>query len=319
MSRRRWPLEHDRGCRRRWSDRGLPSLRNRSPSCGPGWPRADAHRRSSEPISADAERAPEPVVREPIAVTPSAQNRPADRRRSREPIAMTSSRASVPSDIAVARREAVDIVPHSRCVTHAAAVAHVAVVTHVVDRVTHADAARERRGKGADSTCHRDAKAAEAARRSLQSCSCCSPAAERWRRGAFSAAAALTTGTVVGHDEPAGRAGRPRRQAAGRVSDHADGRRGHARPRAARRRRAANDVARRRRGRPARRSTSSWPRVGRSPSGSLQVRTEPAGAKVSVDGVARGVSPVIVADLAPGEHAVVVETESGIDEADGDR
>jgi hypothetical protein len=45
--------------------------------------------------------------------------------------------------------------------------------------------------------------------------------------------------------------------------------------------------------------------------GSLQVRTEPAGAKVSVDGVARGTSPVIVADLAPGEHTVVVEGESG--------
>ena len=45
--------------------------------------------------------------------------------------------------------------------------------------------------------------------------------------------------------------------------------------------------------------------------GSLQVRTEPAGAQISVDGVARGVSPVTVADLAPGEHTVVVETDAG--------
>ena len=39
--------------------------------------------------------------------------------------------------------------------------------------------------------------------------------------------------------------------------------------------------------------------------GQLQVRTEPAGARVTVDGVARGTSPVTVADLTPGEHAVV--------------
>ncbi|HEY3044020.1 MAG TPA: PEGA domain-containing protein, partial [Vicinamibacterales bacterium] len=45
--------------------------------------------------------------------------------------------------------------------------------------------------------------------------------------------------------------------------------------------------------------------------GSLHVRTEPAGAKVSVDGVARGSSPLVVADLAPGEHSVTVEGESG--------
>jgi hypothetical protein len=45
--------------------------------------------------------------------------------------------------------------------------------------------------------------------------------------------------------------------------------------------------------------------------GSLQVRTEPAGAKVTVDGVARGISPVIVSDLSPGEHAVMLESENG--------
>jgi len=48
-----------------------------------------------------------------------------------------------------------------------------------------------------------------------------------------------------------------------------------------------------------------------STSGHLQVRTEPAGAKVSVDGVSRGTSPVTVADLPPGEHAVLLESEHG--------
>ncbi len=45
--------------------------------------------------------------------------------------------------------------------------------------------------------------------------------------------------------------------------------------------------------------------------GHLQVRTEPAGAKVSVDGASRGTSPVTVADLAPGEHAVLLESDRG--------
>jgi hypothetical protein len=45
--------------------------------------------------------------------------------------------------------------------------------------------------------------------------------------------------------------------------------------------------------------------------GSLQVRTEPAGAKVSVDGVPRGASPVIISDLSPGEHLVAVEGVNG--------
>jgi hypothetical protein len=45
--------------------------------------------------------------------------------------------------------------------------------------------------------------------------------------------------------------------------------------------------------------------------GQLQVRTEPAGAQVSVDGVARGKSPVVVADLTPGQHQVVVESDLG--------
>jgi len=45
--------------------------------------------------------------------------------------------------------------------------------------------------------------------------------------------------------------------------------------------------------------------------GQLLVRTEPAGARVTVDGVARGPSPVTVAALAPGEHAVQVESDLG--------
>ncbi len=48
-----------------------------------------------------------------------------------------------------------------------------------------------------------------------------------------------------------------------------------------------------------------------STSGQLQVRTEPAGAKVSVDGTPRGVSPVTIAELTPGEHAVLLESDRG--------
>jgi hypothetical protein len=48
-----------------------------------------------------------------------------------------------------------------------------------------------------------------------------------------------------------------------------------------------------------------------STSGELRVRTEPAGARVSVDGVARGVAPVTVPDLPPGEHTVLLESDLG--------
>ena len=41
--------------------------------------------------------------------------------------------------------------------------------------------------------------------------------------------------------------------------------------------------------------------------GGLQVATEPPGAKVLIDGEARGVAPLIVSDLKVGEHAVVVQ------------
>jgi hypothetical protein len=45
--------------------------------------------------------------------------------------------------------------------------------------------------------------------------------------------------------------------------------------------------------------------------GSLLVQSEPAGARVSVDGKDQGAAPVSVADLAPGEHEVVLQGEGG--------
>ena len=43
--------------------------------------------------------------------------------------------------------------------------------------------------------------------------------------------------------------------------------------------------------------------------GGLVVRTEPAGASVSIDRIAQGSSPVSIANLAPGDHSVVVTSE----------
>jgi hypothetical protein len=45
--------------------------------------------------------------------------------------------------------------------------------------------------------------------------------------------------------------------------------------------------------------------------GQLQVRSEPAGARVVVDGTPRGTSPALVTNLSPGEHTVVVEGDLG--------
>ncbi len=42
--------------------------------------------------------------------------------------------------------------------------------------------------------------------------------------------------------------------------------------------------------------------------GSLRVETQPAGAKVLVDGTDRGVAPVTVTDLLPGDHEVILQT-----------
>jgi hypothetical protein len=46
-------------------------------------------------------------------------------------------------------------------------------------------------------------------------------------------------------------------------------------------------------------------------SGSLLVQSDPAGAHVTVDGVDHGVAPVSVADLAPGDHEIVLQAEGG--------
>jgi PEGA domain len=45
--------------------------------------------------------------------------------------------------------------------------------------------------------------------------------------------------------------------------------------------------------------------------GQLQVRTEPGGARVTVDGLPRGTSPVTVGELTPGEHSVQLESDFG--------
>ncbi len=52
------------------------------------------------------------------------------------------------------------------------------------------------------------------------------------------------------------------------------------------------------------------PRSGPTP-GQLQIRTDPPGAKVTVDGVPRGASPLTIGDLAPGEHTVALDSEAG--------
>ena len=45
--------------------------------------------------------------------------------------------------------------------------------------------------------------------------------------------------------------------------------------------------------------------------GQLRVQSQPAGARVSVDGVARGSAPVTVLQLAPGDHQVVLQSPTG--------
>jgi hypothetical protein len=47
-----------------------------------------------------------------------------------------------------------------------------------------------------------------------------------------------------------------------------------------------------------------------SSSGQLEVRTDPAGARVTVDGVARGTAPLTIGDLAPGAHTVILEGDA---------
>jgi hypothetical protein len=45
--------------------------------------------------------------------------------------------------------------------------------------------------------------------------------------------------------------------------------------------------------------------------GHLRVESQPEGAKVTVDGVARGAAPLTVSDLTPGDHEVLLETAEG--------
>jgi hypothetical protein len=45
--------------------------------------------------------------------------------------------------------------------------------------------------------------------------------------------------------------------------------------------------------------------------GKLQVQSEPAGAKVTIDGTARGATPVTVSDLTPGDHEVILQSDTG--------
>src|SRR5580765_5010655 len=49
----------------------------------------------------------------------------------------------------------------------------------------------------------------------------------------------------------------------------------------------------------------------RKAAGSVSVTTTPAGAKVTVDGKPRGVTPVTVGDLSPGNHEVTLESSAG--------
>ena len=52
--------------------------------------------------------------------------------------------------------------------------------------------------------------------------------------------------------------------------------------------------------------------------GRLQVRTEPAGAMVTIDALPRGNSPITIGNLDPGEHSVVLSNDSGIGHPVGD-
>ncbi|HKB11199.1 MAG TPA: PEGA domain-containing protein [Vicinamibacterales bacterium] len=53
------------------------------------------------------------------------------------------------------------------------------------------------------------------------------------------------------------------------------------------------------------------PPAARKPTGTLSVTSTPAGARVAVDGKPRGVTPLELADLAPGRHEVVLTTDDG--------
>jgi hypothetical protein len=43
--------------------------------------------------------------------------------------------------------------------------------------------------------------------------------------------------------------------------------------------------------------------------GGLDIRSEPSGARVTIDGQGRGTTPVTIRDLAPGDHQIVIEAD----------
>jgi hypothetical protein len=45
--------------------------------------------------------------------------------------------------------------------------------------------------------------------------------------------------------------------------------------------------------------------------GRLQVQSEPAGAKVTIDGTPKGVAPLTVSDLTPGDHEIILQNDLG--------
>jgi hypothetical protein len=45
--------------------------------------------------------------------------------------------------------------------------------------------------------------------------------------------------------------------------------------------------------------------------GQIRIRTEPAGARVTLDGTPRGAAPTLIANLTPGEHSLQVDTDQG--------
>jgi hypothetical protein len=53
------------------------------------------------------------------------------------------------------------------------------------------------------------------------------------------------------------------------------------------------------------------PQVASAPAGQLQIRTEPSGARVTVDGAPRGISPTMVTELSAGDHTVLLESDLG--------
>jgi hypothetical protein len=53
------------------------------------------------------------------------------------------------------------------------------------------------------------------------------------------------------------------------------------------------------------------PHAASAPAGQLQIRTEPSGARVTVDGAPRGISPTMVTELSAGDHTVLLESDLG--------